>query len=123
MSHQDWTPVIIGKKRNNQKELTNSETVILKTSQSNKQNKTTTNISKIEDKMNNDTFELPKVTQGLKQQIQQARQEKNLTQKQLAQKCNLTESVIKNYESGNIVPSQGDIDKMSKALGIRLKNK
>jgi len=59
----------------------------------------------------------------LQQQIQQGRQSKNWTQKQLAQACNITESIVKSYESGKAVPTQQDIDKMSKALGVRLKNK
>ena len=120
MSHQDWSPVTIGPKKDN--ESTNIP-VTLKGGQTNKQTKSTTNFSKIEEKMANDTFELPKVSTQLKQQIQQLRQEKNLTQKQLAQKCNLTESVIKSYESGTAIPTQSDIDKISKALGAKLKNK
>lgn len=121
MDHQDWTTVVLKKKK---PVKSAADTVAVpKTIHTNKQNKNPTNAAKIEQKMEEGTFTLPKVTHNLQQQIQQARQAKNWTQKELAQKCNLTESVIKTYESGKAIPSQSDIDKMSKALGARLKNK
>ncbi len=119
MDHQDWTVVTLKKKKPVKDP---NEPKIVKTQHTNQQ-KPVSNAAKIEQKMDEGTFELPKVTHNLQQQIQQARQSKNWTQKQLAQACNISESVIKSYEAGKAVPVQQDIDKMSKALGVRLKNK
>ena len=55
--------------------------------------------------------------------MQQGRQEKQMTQKQLAFACNLPESKIKDYENGTAIPDQREISKISKALGLVLKNK
>ncbi len=121
MSHQDWTPVTIGKKK--KPTVSSSDQVVLKSGHNNKQNKPTTSATKIEQKFDDDTFALPKVSHNLQVQLQQARQTKNWTQKQLAQASNITESIVKSYESGKAVPSQQDISKMSKALGVQLKNK
>ena len=120
MEHQDWTTVTLKKKKPTK--VLNSTINVPITNNVNKQSKST-NSKTIERKMDNDTFELPKVSHNLQQQLQKARQTKSLTQKELAQKCNLTESTVKSYESGKAVPTQSDLDKMSKALGIRLKNK
>lgn len=122
MDHQDWTTVTIGKKKNPAKTVTNNSEPVISISHTNRQSNNV-NSANIERKMENDTYELPKVSHNLQQQLQKARQNKSWTQKELAQKCNLTESVVKSYESGKAVPTQSDIDKMSKALGIRLKNK
>ena len=122
MEHQDWTTVTLKKKNNKPKTNTNESSIPV-SQHINKQNKSNVNSAIIERKMDEGTFELPKVTHNLQQQLQKARQEKSMTQKELANKCNLTESTVKSYESGKAVPNQSDIDKMSKALGIRLKNK
>jgi len=125
MDHQDWTTVVLGKKKKQAPKpgQPGYQDIVVKSTQTNKQNKPQISSSKIEQKMEEGTFELPKVTHNLQQQLQQSRQAKNLTQKQLAQACNMTESVVKSYESGKAVPTQQDLDKMSKALGVRLKNK
>lgn len=125
MSHQDWTVVTLKKKTPTKKVgLTGTtDNLVMKSTHLNKQNKSNSNASKIEQQIENDEFELPKVNHNLQLQLQQARQAKNMTQKQLAQAANLTESVVKSYETGKAVPSQNDINKMSKALGVTLKNK
>lgn len=61
------------------------------------------------------------VSQDLKLQIQQARQAKNLTQKQLATQCNFPESVVKSYENGTAQPNGQELAKMSRVLGVKLK--
>lgn len=70
-----------------------------------------------------DVIRTPKVTNNFCKQMQQARQEKQMTQKQLAFACNLPESKIKDYENGTAIPNQKEISKINKALGLVLKNK
>lgn len=123
MSHQDWTTVTIGKKSKQSNNKVGEGNAVTFKTQLNKQNKQAVSATKIEQKFEDDTFQLPKVTHNLQVQLQQARQTKKMTQKQLALASNITESVVKSYESGKAVPSQQDLDRMSRALGIQLKNK
>jgi putative transcription factor len=127
MSHQDWNVVTFTKNKTTKKKKggvhgPNNNSVI-KSGNPNRQNKSSYNASKIEQQIEDCEYSAPKVTHNLQIQIQRARQDKKLTQKQLAQAANITESVVKSYENGKAVPSQNDIRKMSKALGINLKNK
>lgn len=55
--------------------------------------------------------------------IQQARQEKKMTQKDLATKCNEKPQVINDYEAGRAVPNQQLLGKMERALGVKLRGK
>jgi putative transcription factor len=63
------------------------------------------------------------VTYNLKIQLQQARQAKKWNQKQLATACSLPESVIRDYENGRAIPRSQDLIKMSRVLGVILKNR
>src|SRR3972149_7325593 len=104
MEHQDWNVVTLKKKNASKKTV--GDPVIMKSQQLNKQNKSNVTAANIERKMEEDKFELPKVSHNLQLQMQQARQAKSWTQKQLAQASNLQESIVKSYESGKAVPSQ-----------------
>jgi putative transcription factor len=55
--------------------------------------------------------------------IQQGRQAKNLTQKDLATKINEKPQIVNEYESGKAVPNQQILGKMERILGIRLRGK
>ena len=123
MDCQDWTVITLNEKKKATKNVTGTNDEVVKTTHVNRQNKSNINAKKIEEKFDNDEYTVPKVTHNLQIQIQQARQEKNMTQKELAQKANISESIVKSYESGKAVPTQNDLNKMSKALGITLKNK
>lgn len=106
-NYQDWTPVVLKK---------------------NKTNKTNTNIqcnynpissTKIynDDDVNPDI--IPKtVTLDYGKKIQQARNALNITQKDLAQKLNITVDIIKNYESGNGIKNSNIITKINRFLNI-----
>lgn len=48
-----------------------------------------------------------------------ARQAKKMTQKQLAQQCQLQVSVIQSYENGKAIPNGQIISKLSRVLGTR----
>lgn len=60
------------------------------------------------------------VNKDLPLQLQQARQAKNLTQKQLATRCNIDVHDIAAWEKGNRLPTNDIIAKLSKELSIRL---
>ncbi|CAH8513994.1 unnamed protein product [Heterobilharzia americana] len=55
--------------------------------------------------------------------IMQARQEKNLTQKDLATKINERQQVIADYEQGRALKNQNILSKLERALGVKLRGK
>jgi len=61
-----------------------------------------------------------RVSLTLRKAIQQGRQAKKMTQKQLATAINVKQSVVNEYESGKAVPNNAIISKMERALGCRL---
>lgn len=81
------------------------------------------NSSHVEKKAEEGDYKLPTVSQGLRSQIQQARNQKGMTQKQLAVACNLQESVVRAYEQGTCIPNSKEMNVMSQVLGVTLKNK
>ena len=125
MNHQDWTTVTLKKKVNTKAKPKPGEKVIMETKFNAGKNvqHQVVNAKKIEQQADEEALTIPKVTHNLKLQLQQARQQKNWTQKQLANACQLPESVIKTYENGTAVPNSQDLAKMGKALGVVLKNK
>jgi putative transcription factor len=121
--HQDWKPIII-KPANTKKIKVKPET--LKTNQTKADagkniQHATANPNKIENKIEEGNLKIPRVTHSLRLQIQQARVQKGISQKQLAQACNMTEASIKNYENGTAIPNSQELEKMGKALGTTFK--
>lgn len=67
-----------------------------------------------------EVFTHKEITHSFKVSLMRARQAKKLTQKQLADQINVKHSVINDYESGKIVPDGNIINKLNRALGIKL---
>lgn len=65
----------------------------------------------------------PKVDMSVGKAMQKARQEKNLTQKDLATRVNEKPQVINDYEAGRAVPNQQLLGKMERVLGVKLRGK
>jgi len=65
----------------------------------------------------------PKVSLSVGRAIQQGRQQKGLSQKQLATNMNEKPQVVGDYESGKAVPNQQVLGKMERQLGIKLRGK
>ena len=53
------------------------------------------------------------------EKIRALRQFRGLTQKQLAEQMNVSETAVRNYEIRKASPKGGNIDKMAMALGVR----
>ena len=68
------------------------------------------------DRLDND-----KISLDIRQNIQQARLAKKWSQKQLAQAINEQATQINKYESGKAVPDGKVLQKISRALGVKLK--
>lgn len=56
------------------------------------------------------------------EKIKKYRKEKGYTQKQLAEKCGLSEISIKKYEIGNVTPSYESLNKVCSILNVELKD-
>ena len=72
-------------------------------------------------KLDSEDVEAPKIL-GIDsaKQIQAARSALKLTQVQLAQKINEKANLIKEYETGKIVPSRAVLNKLNKILNIKI---
>jgi len=106
-SHQDWEPVHI--------QGTNS----INGGKSKKkfiQSKET----KLENKIDNDEFQLPKSNIILQKLIQQGRLKEKMSQSDLAKKLNIKQVDINNYENGKLVPTNNIIAKLEKLLKTKL---
>ncbi|KAG0669059.1 multiprotein-bridging factor 1 [Pichia californica] len=55
--------------------------------------------------------------------IQKARQEKNISQKDLATKINEKPTIVNDYEAGRGTPNQQILAKMERVLGVKLRGK
>merc|ERR1712014_286105 len=69
---------------------------------------------------NADTFRHDTVSHDFKMALQQARLAKKMTQAQLASAINEKQTVINEYESGKAIPKGEVINKLNRALGVRL---
>lgn len=106
MEHQDWKPVVWNKK-NKQKDTKHNQRQGNKTFR----------------QLDSDNPLAPsKITLKYGQAIQKERCKNNMTQKQLAQKINVSVAVIRSYETSNTVPNGIILQKINKLLGLNLKH-
>jgi len=66
---------------------------------------------------------LQTVSMDVRRAIAQGRQAKGWTQKDLAQQVNEVPKVVNEYESGKAIPSPNVLEKLEKALGVKLRGK
>ncbi|KDO46995.1 hypothetical protein CISIN_1g031871mg [Citrus sinensis] len=142
---QDWEPVVIKKKAPNaatkkDEKVVNAarragadiETVRKSHAGTNKaaSSSTSLNTRKLDEDTENLALLLSvlyctddRVPSELKKAIVQARNDKKLTQSQLAQLINEKPQVIQEYESGKAIPNQQILTKLERALGVKLRGK
>ena len=125
MSDQDWNDVVWRKNKSSKNSIHNDKDapapITVKKYQQKNNNKPTTNMKKLEEDTENLAVE--RVSNDIKVEIQKARTAKKLTQKQLATMINERQDVIQSYENGKAIPNQQVLNKLRRALGIRLKKK
>eukprot|EP01098_Paradermamoeba_levis_P004783 TRINITY_DN2044_c0_g1_i1.p1 TRINITY_DN2044_c0_g1~~TRINITY_DN2044_c0_g1_i1.p1 ORF type:complete len:135 (+),score=52.06 TRINITY_DN2044_c0_g1_i1:118-522(+) len=134
MEYQDWTEVVIKKKKPKAGAGVNKDTEVNKARQqgapvesvkkfnagTNKQHAQNLSAKKLEA----DDEGPPKVTTvslSMSQKIQQARNNKGWNRKQLAQEINEQVSVVESYENGKAIPNNQILSKMERALGAKLR--
>ncbi|CAN3365260.1 multiprotein-bridging factor 1 [Diutina catenulata] len=86
-----------------------------------KQNPEGQKLTKLDD--TDDVVAVKKVDQSVGKVMGQARQEKKLTQKELATRINEKPQVINDYESGRAIPNQQILGKIERVLGVKLRGK
>ena len=76
-------------------------------------------------KLEEETEELShkKLDHNVSIRIQQARQAKGWTQKELAVKINEKQDVISSYETGKVIPNNQILGKLERVLGVKLRGK
>ena len=107
--HQDWTPVVFNKKSNNVKD---KSVPPLASSLS------SVGIYKVasDDELKKTKY----VSKNTSQAIMSARTEKKMTQKELAQKCNMDISIINEIERGACVYNATHVNKIQSVLGVKI---
>ena len=108
MEHQDWKPVIFTKPKK-KTVVTAKKKVMSDTQIKNKKLDEATEVSKI-----------AKVSLSFGKEMQQARCAKKLSQKELAQKLHVKQTVVASYEQGKAIPNNGFICKIERVLGVKL---
>ena len=69
---------------------------------------------------NLESYNVNTVSHTLRSQIQKSRMSQNLTQKQLAQKINVTQNVIQSYENGKAIPDNKVLQQLRRVLKVKL---
>ena len=118
--HQDWNNVVFKKKQsttltNDDMRRSNYKTKQRVTSNSNN-NHNGQKLYKLENET--ESFEVKKVSRSLSKQIQQARLSNKITQKELAQRINVSSKIINDYESGKAIPNNTVKMKIQRCLGV-----
>ena len=102
LDHQDWKPLVLTKET--------------KTNQPSIQHH-----AGFKRKINllDDNPEPPKTLKEFGKEISKARNKLNITQAQLGIRTNIQASVIKQYESGDVVPDDSILTKICRALNLK----
>ena len=112
MSHQDWTPVVFNKKFHDDK----------KGGEKNKEmsSSSLSNVGVYKGASDDDVKKTKYVSKNTSQAIMSARSEKKMTQKELAQKCNMDVSIINEIERGTCVYNAAHVNKIQSVLGVKI---
>uniref|UniRef100_A0A670JXB1 Endothelial differentiation related factor 1 n=1 Tax=Podarcis muralis TaxID=64176 RepID=A0A670JXB1_PODMU len=121
MAESDWDTVTVLRKKGPSAAQAKSKQVSGGAAGQNKQHSITKNTAKLD----RETEELhhDRVPLEVGKVIQQGRQGKGLTQKDLATKINEKPQVIADYESGKAIPNNQVLGKIERAIGLKLRGR
>ena len=114
MSHQDWKPVVFGSKKKSNDENNSGKSTSSSCSSS------LSNVGVYKAASDDDTKKTKYVSKNTSQAIMSARSEKKITQKELAQKCNMDVSIINEIERGACVYNATHVNKIQSILGVKI---
>ena len=107
---QDWTPVVLNKRPNTSTASTNKPVATTTSSLAN------VGVYKADDDMKKTKY----VGKATSEAVRMVRCEKKLTQKELAQKCNMDVAIISEVERGGGVYNAAHINKIQSVLGVKI---
>lgn len=110
--HQDWKPVVF-KKTDNNKSKEEKSTVATSSS-------SLSSVGVYKASGDEDTKKTKYISKNTSQAITNARCEKKMTQKELAQKCNMDVSIINEIERGACVYNATHVNKIQSVLGVKI---
>lgn len=120
VDHQQWGRTILkGGSYQKKKPNPDIDNTVAK-GVSNKQHVNHTNINKIEKKIDEGDLSHRKISQNLRLAIQKGRTEKKWTQDELAKHSQVPINDIRNYEKGVGIPDPQIVQKIGRALDIKL---
>jgi putative transcription factor len=130
MQHQDWKPVVWTNPSLDQNALTESKKALHLIKKDGKVEIQTRirpadaiqsqRSRKLDNNDSLETYRHQSISHDFKIALQQARVAKKITQQQLAQLIQVSETTIKNYESGKGIPDPKLIDKLNRVLNTKL---
>ena len=110
--HQDWTPVVFKKSDSNNK--SKEEKLITAAASS------LSSVGVYKASGDDDVKKTKYILKNTSQAIISARCEKKMTQKELAQKCNMEVSIINEIERGVCVYNATHVNKIQSVLGVKI---
>lgn len=113
MEHQDLKVIVLRKEGKELKKIQQ------KRGDSESVSKNTTPQLKKDLDDNLESFNVNTVSFSLKTQIQKARVASNFSQKELAQKINVTQKIIQSYENGTAIPDPQILQKLRRILKVK----
>jgi len=117
---QDWTTVTMSKPKKQETKTTAAAATASysKVNSASAVVAATTTASKTAD--GDDTKKTKYIAKVTSDAVRQARCEKKLTQKELAQKCNMDVSIVAEIERGGCVYNAGHVNKIQTVLGVKI---
>jgi putative transcription factor len=120
MSHQDWEPVVFKKSSTQQQRSGNVESV-KKSDVGNRQNVPQGNTYKLDNIDSSEAkLSLKMIDSRAVEAVKRKRCDLKITQKELANKAQVPETVIKNLENGKEQHNPQLLTKLQRALGVKL---
>jgi ribosome-binding protein aMBF1 (putative translation factor) len=118
---QDWTPVSMNKRRSAASASGPTTANATASSSANSASAVVAAISKPVSTTDDDTKKTKYIAKATSDAVRVSRCEKKLTQKELAQKCNMDVSIISEIErGGNCVYNAAHVNKIQSVLGVKI---
>ena len=106
MAHQDWTPVTFQKKQTSAQKAPTTTSTAPKV--------------KLDEEGNEIVKKVKTVSKEMSLIISTARTTQSMTQKELAQKCNIDAKIVNDIEKGGCVYNAEHCNKIARALNVKI---
>ena len=117
---QDWTPVIMNNTRKPQTHSRTSSHTSSSVLSSASASSASAVVAAISKPVEDDTKKTKYIAKVTSDAVRLARCEKKLTQKELAQKCNMDVSIVSEIERGTCVYNATHVNRLQTILGVKI---